>query len=346
MNRFNAERTALMRHLLPDGTPTLWCPLLTHYTAQGTLDKERMRRHLGFLQGSVKGYLVPGSTGDGWELREDEKRELTDFMLEEASQRGLHLLLGVLETEAAAMQRGIEALMQHLRARHAGTTDLDALAAASVCGFTVCPPRGAELSQDEIEHALDGLLALGLPLSLYQLPQVTANEMAPETVARLAQRHPNFLLLKDTSGADRVARSGLRDVFLVRGAEGNYASHLHLGGGAYDGFLLSTANGFGPQLAQMIDDLRADRHAQAQTFSDCLSALVEEVFSAAQQLPHGNAFTNANKAIDHFMAHGPTAAGVTPPRLHAGVRLPQDFIDLTGQALQRYGLMPARGYLD
>ena len=50
------------------------------------------------------------------------------------------------------------------------------------------------------------------------------------------------------------------------------------------------------------------------------------VFAAAAPLPHGNAFTNANKALDHFMAHGPRARAVTPPRLHSGQRLPGELI--------------------
>ena len=54
------------------------------------------------------------------------------------------------------------------------------------------------------------------------------------TVAALAGEFPNFILFKDTSGADRVAQSGLDlgGVFMVRGAEvGGYSrcerEHLH-----------------------------------------------------------------------------------------------------------------------
>ena len=43
-----AERQAWMQRLLPDGVPTLWCPLLTHYTDDGALDRPRMRAQLDF----------------------------------------------------------------------------------------------------------------------------------------------------------------------------------------------------------------------------------------------------------------------------------------------------------
>ena len=169
--------------------------------------------------------------------------------------------------------------------------------------------------------------------------------MSAETVAWLAQRHPNFLFFKDTSGADRVATAGVRDVFLVRGAEGGYSRHLAAAGGAYDGFLLSTANCFGAQLAQVIEDLAGQQGARAEQISQHMAAVVDTVFAEAAQLPFGNAFTNANKAIDHFMAHGPTALSQPSPRLHSGQQLPAALLALSAEALRREGLMPARGYL-
>ena len=165
----------------------------------------------------------------------------------------------------------------------------------------------------------------------------------------LASRHANLLMLKDTSGADRVADAGgagIDELFLVRGAEGGYSRHLKLAGGRYDGFLLSTANVFGPQLALLIEHLRHGRRAEAEALSARLEAVVNAVFAAAAPLPYGNAFTNANKALDHFMAHGPGARAVTPPRLHSGQRLPGELIARAGDELLRHGLMPVRGYLN
>ena len=317
--------------LFPRGIPPLWCPLLTHYRDDGSLDRKRITAHLRHLAPHVKGFLIPGSTGDGWEMSDAEIRELVELASAETARLELHLLIGVLKTDAAEAKRIIS------EARPAGFT-----------GFTVCPPKGKELSQETIRDALAGVLELGLPTALYQLPQVTQNEMSAETLAELAARFPNFILFKDTSGADRVVNSG-RDfggVFLVRGAEGDYARWLKAGGGPYDGFLLSTANCFGRELHQVIELLGASRRDEAQRLSDRLSAVVKEVFALAAGLPDGNAFANANKAMDHFFAHGPHAASVTPPRLHAGSRLPLEVISQTGAALERSGFMPERGYLE
>jgi dihydrodipicolinate synthase/N-acetylneuraminate lyase len=349
--RFNPARAALLQRLMPAGAPTLWCPLLTHYTADGTLDKERMRRQLDFLQPAVKGYLIPGSTGDGWQLSDAEIRELLDFAIGEAVERKLYLLIGVLKTSTDDVLRSLDDTLAWLR-RRGGAASLedtlleDTLVRSAVSGFTVCPPKGREMSQGDIRASLDSVLSKGLPVSLYQLPQITENEMTPDTVQWLAQRHHNFVMLKDTSGADRVAAAGFRDVFLVRGAEGDYSKHLAIRGGAYDGFLLSTANVFGPQLAQIIDDLRQGRRTRADALSARIAQVVADVFDAAAPLPYGNAFTNANKAIDHFMAHGPQARNVPAPRLHSGHELPSHVIDVAGTALERRGLMPQHGYLN
>lgn len=342
----SAARSMLLKRLMPNGVPALWCPLLTHYADDGRINLERIRRHLDFLATSVRGYLVPGSTGDGWQLSDDEEQTLLAGIVEMAVERRLTLLIGVLKPTRAAMHDTLARRVRWLQQLTRSDDPLIALRSASVAGFTYCAPHGAELTQDDIASALDSLLATGLPASLYQLPQITGNRIEPETVRSLAARHANLLMLKDTSGEDRVAGSGQNDLFLVRGAEGDYSAHLKLGGGHYDGFLLSTANGFGPRLAELIGYLRSGRRAEADALSTRLEAAVSQIFDAAAPLPYGNAFTNANKAIDHFMAHGPGALGVTPPRLHSGQRLPAELISATGAALERHRLMPVRGYLN
>ncbi|MSU27745.1 MAG: dihydrodipicolinate synthase family protein [Pedosphaera sp.] len=328
-------------HLFPRGIPPLWCPLLTHYRDDGSFDHARITAHLRHLAPHVKGFLIPGSTGDGWEMSDGEIRELLVLAQEQTAKLGLHLLVGVLKTEASD---ACSMMRDYGRALSAELTERRARSAPA---FTVCPPKGGDLPQQTIRDALTGILELGLPTALYQLPQVTQNEMTPETLAELAARFPNFILFKDTSGGDRVANSG-RDfggVFLVRGAEGDYARWLKSGSGPYDGFLLSTANCFGRELHQVIELLRAGRRDEAQHLSERLSAVVKEVFALVAGLPDGNAFANANKAMDHFFAHGPNATSVTPPRLHAGSRLPIEVIRQTGTALERHGFLPAAGYL-
>ena len=184
------------------------------------------------------------------------------------------------------------------------------------------------------------------PIALYQLPQVTQNEIGAELVSKMAARFSNFIMFKDSSGTDRVVSSGkdLGGVFTVRGAEGDYSRQLKVTGGSYDGFLLSTANCFAGEFRQMITDLSEGRVGAANKMSERLTATVTAVFNLVSPFPDGNAFANANKAMDHFFAYGPKAATVPPPRLHAGTSLPAEMIVETGKILQRYDLMPRAGY--
>jgi len=211
----------------------------------------------------------------------------------------------------------------------------------------VCPAKGSDLSQAAIAEALASVLERGLPVALYQLPQVTGNVMSPETIRKLAEEYPNFYLFKDTSGHDRVAESQLdfAGVFLVRGAEGDYARWPKSAGGPYDGFLLSTANVFARELDAVLTLLEQGRCAESQTLADRLTRTVDGVFKLVSAFHTGNAFTNANKTMDHLMAYGERGLRHEPPLLYSGVRLPASLMASAAELLRQNGLMPSKGYL-
>jgi len=346
-NSIAQRRAASLRRLFPQGVPLLWCPLLTHYDSNGGLDSARIAAHVRHLSPHVKGFLIPGSTGDGWELSESETKQLVEIALSVVSNLNLNLLVGVLKPDASAAAKGIQDILSLIKHRTIQKDPELALQHARVCGFTVCPPRGKDRTQSEIENGLASILEAGLPTAIYQLPQVTENEISPEVFSRLASRFENFLMLKDTSGADRLVLSGqdLAGVFAVRGAEGDYARWPTQAGGPYNGFLLSTANCFAKELSQVLEDLSAQRADAARQLSERLTLVIREAFQLASPLPHGNPYANANKAMDHFFAHGPQALAIAAPRLHSGNVLPLEMIRATGELLSRHGFMPTRGYL-
>ena len=349
MDHYTEKRQQLINALFPAGVPRLWCPLLTHYKKDGRIDFDRMSAHLAHIAPFVKGYLIPGSTGDGWELDDRETRQVTEFALKQAKSHGISLLLGALKRDTETMKRTISDMLMPIMQK--GVTDsqemIQLLKAGNVCGFTVCPPRGKSLAQVDIEAALAEILAMGMPTALYQLPQVTENEVAPETFERLTERHPNLVFFKDSSGQDRIATSEVDKggIFLVRGAEGDYVRWLKDAGGPYAGFLLSTANCFPRELKTLIEDLEKGDREKALALSERLTMAIGEIFTLVQPLPCGNPFTNANKSIDHFFAFGPSAYAREGPMLHAKVSIPGDVISATGAILKRCDLMPDHGYM-
>jgi dihydrodipicolinate synthase/N-acetylneuraminate lyase len=343
-----AARAALRRRLFPRGVPILWSPVLTHFSAAHRLDRPRIAAHLAHLAGPIRGVLVPGSTGEGWEMSDAEIRRLLDHVLDLAPRLRLRVLIGVLKTDSAAAAATVRNLARWIQRRTGQSDAVTALCTAGVAGFTVCPSRGAEKPQAELRQGLEEVLATGLPIALYQLPQVTQNELTPATVAALADRWPNFVLFKDTSGNDRVACAG-RDfggVFLVRGAEGGYDRWTRAGGGPYDGLLLSTTNALARPLARILTAVRAGRLAEAKTRAAQLEEVVRGAFAAVAEVPEGNAFANANKALDHWMGWGPErGASAPPPRLIGGSCLPRPVLATVRDCLAAHRLLPARGYL-
>ena len=342
------KRRQIVAQLFPDGVPILWCPLLTHYDSEGAIDKPRMAAHLDHLAPHVGGFLVPGSTGDGWEMDAEETLRVLGVVLDLLALYKTPLLAGVLAKDPGEARFRLRQMLEWLNTLGRGPAARGGLSNAWVRGFTICPPAGKERREEEIREALETTLGFEVPVALYQLPQVTQNEMEPGLLSEMAERFEQFILFKDSSGTDRVALSGqsLPDIFLMRGAEGDYARWLKLAGGPYDGFLLSTANCFAGPLATMIIHLRNGVPSEANKISTQISGVIKEVFSLVASLPDGNPFTNANKAIDHFFAWGSRAAAVPPPRLHAGSRLPTEVIRATGDVLTRFSLMPSRGYLE
>jgi len=259
----------------------------------------------------------------------------------------LRHLIGVLKPDIESMVGTINETLQILTTRGEEPDPLAAMKAARVCGFAVCPPTGKDVSQDEMQFGLASILELNAPTALYQLPQITKNEMSAEIVKNLADQFHNFVLFKDSSGSDRVAlaQTDLGGVFKVRGAETDYARWLDGTKVGYDGFLLSTTNCFARELAQMLQYSYGGSHDLANQVSERISAVIIEVFQVVSPLKAGNAFANANKAMDHLFAFGSKAIAMPPPRLHNGATIPQEMIRRAAEVLARHDLLPRDGYL-
>ena len=328
------------------GLPRLWCPPITHYRKDGGIDLDRMEAHLKFMSRWVKGYLVFGTTGDGWELTQEEKKRALDFFLSKAKALGIGLLIGCLKPEAWATREDISETLRLVRERTGASSDTDALARSNICGFAVCPPTGQGLSQPEIEEGLSNVLETGLPIALYQIPQVTKNEISPEVLAALASRFANFYLFKDTSGNDSAVLSGVLPgkVFCVRGMEGDYSRWLDPGR-RYDGFLLSMANCMARELEEMIAALLSGKEAKAAALSDRVSSVMRGLHKAVADVTEGNRFTNSVKAMDHFLAWGEKALDADPPRLHGGTSLSREILRRTRDVLLAHGIEISKGYL-
>lgn len=347
-----ARRTRQQSLFSEGQPPLLWCPVLAHYKDDGALDVERMSSHQSWLVSSgVTGFLVPGSTGDAWDMNMDEAISFLDTCRGIASKirsknpgSAPYLLAGALHASEEDTLKCMELMEQQAK--------------DDICGFCVCPPRGIT-DEGQMEKSLSAFLDKGFPIAVYQLPQVTQVTMSVDLLRRLADKYETFLFFKDSSGEDAMALSGvgLDGVFMVRGAEGKYAEWLaNPISSGYHGFLLSTANVYPSFLASVIGNVAAGAAGGdligAAELSARISRCTEVAFAAVTgELAEGlggNAFTNSAKAVDHWMAWGPGALEQQRPLplLKSGKRLPSAVIEKVGEALVNEKLMGTSGYLN
>ena len=159
--------------------------MATPFTAGGEKVDESALRALTdrTLAAGVHGLVPCGSTGEFPALTDDERRAVTEIVIDQAAGRAPVIV----HTGAMTTQQAV-ALSRH--AEQAG--------AAAVM---VVPPYYEPLSLDEIGiYYRDVAAAVGIDVMIYNLPMATGVNMSPGDIAALAADMPNIRYVKDTSG--------------------------------------------------------------------------------------------------------------------------------------------------
>jgi len=147
----------------------LWIPT----DREGRLLRDALRRHLAWLaKAGVDGVLALGSTGEFPRFSLDERKQLLDEIA--AAAGSLKVIANVSDMSASvAAELG----------RHAARLGLP--------GISIMPPSFYPVSQDDqlafFEHVAG---AAGLPVMLYNFPELTGNRIGLETIAQFAARAP------------------------------------------------------------------------------------------------------------------------------------------------------------
>jgi dihydrodipicolinate synthase/N-acetylneuraminate lyase len=296
-----------------------------------------MAAHVAHLRPHVRQLLLAGSTGDGWELSVRQLLDLARLARDPDVFGDARLLFGLLRGTTDEVVLWAKALEQNFLE--------EGLPAGEFVGYAVCPPIDAAAGQDAIRRHYERVLkATTRPIAVYELPQVTGCSIAPETLRALAE-DPRVILFKDTGGVDTVAQAGaVAQVVMLRGAEGQYAEALKPNG-PYDGWLLSTANVFAREFRQILRFRDAGQADAARDLSATLTRQIAALFESAEDLPFGNAFSNANRAGDHILAWGAAWREAPPPLTVSGHTLPRALLEAAAQSLGRHPGVPAKGYL-
>jgi 4-hydroxy-tetrahydrodipicolinate synthase len=276
----------------------LWAPILTHYklTDNLRLDKVLIKKHMKWLEPSVKQFLVCGTTGDGWILSDKLIEDWLEILTEKKFLSDQNkILFGAFGNTTKDVLHRAKLIEDYL---------INHKCDASFFGLTLCAPINKEITQKEIIKHFEKIIKNTLlPISIYQLPQVVKCEIKPETLKYLKNKFKKrIILFKDTSGEDKVINSKIDfgDLKFLRGAEKNYFGHIKPRG-KYDGFLLSTANCFGKVLREILNEVEKNNFERAETLSKKLSDIIRISFDKGQKLNFGNPFSNVNKAFLHVI---------------------------------------------
>ncbi len=176
-------------------------PLVTPLNADETLDEAGLERQLGrMLDAGVHGIFFLGTTGEQPALRDAEREKSIRAARRIVGDR-VPLIVGCMDSSTA---RAID----NIRAAEAAGAD----------AVAVTPPyyylsRGED---DQVPHFRACAAATGLPVVIYNIPLTTKVQMAPDTMAKLAEI-PNIVGVKDSS-ADFVHFQKI--LSLLRGREG------------------------------------------------------------------------------------------------------------------------------
>ena len=254
--------------------------MVTPFTADGSAVDESALRDLTdrTIEGGVHGLLPEGSTGEFAAQTGEERRRVTEVVLDQARGRvPVVPHVGALSTaEAIALGRHAES--------------------AGAAAVLVVAPFYEPLEIGETKDYFRRVAgALSIPVILYNLPVATGVNLSVEDIVELVEDVPNIEYVKDTSGDYAQAARLIHDhgdvVKTLVGMDTFYLASLVEGG---VGSINGAANLISPQLVQVYDDVVAGRVTEAKSTWDTIYPLMQ------------------------FLVSGPYAAGVKASLEHLG----------------------------
>lgn len=223
-------------------------PIATPFDAQGALDAAALRANVAKWETTgLSGYVVAGSNGESVLLEDDEIVRAVEIVRDAAPER--LVIAGVGRQSTAATL----ALAQ-------------ATAAAGAQFALVMNPSfySGEMTAEALTRHYWAIAdASPVPVLVYNVPKFTNLNLAPATVARIAE-HENIVGIKDSAGdipqvcdLVRLCPDGF-DILMGNGPA--FLSGLQLGA---SGGILAVANVAPRECVQVYEHVQAGRHAEA-----------------------------------------------------------------------------------
>lgn len=202
----------------------------------GRVDRPSLAAHIEFeRRAGISGVLALGSTGEFPHFTLDERKDVLTTIAELVSP--LHVLANVSDIRPrAAIELG----------RHAATLGVQAIA--------VMPPMFFPVSQDDmLAYFLHVADAVGLPVMLYNFPELAGKRIELSTIAAFAERAP-MIAIKQSGGQfdyhrDLIALGREKQFVVMSGADTRLPEAFALGAAGSIGGLVNIV----PELMVQID---------------------------------------------------------------------------------------------
>lgn len=239
--------------------------LITPFTANGAIDFAAVAKVVdNLVEGGVDYILVLGTTGETPTLTSDERKALIRFVRDRVAGR-VHLMVGV----GGNCTREVVACLHKW--------DLSGYDAV----LSVNPYYNKPNQEGLYQHFKAIAEASPLPVMLYNIPGRTGVNMAPETIARLANDCPNIIGVKEASGnleqMAQVKALAPSDFLLISGDDGLTVEVIKLGG---VGVISVLANAYPAQTKEVVslalDGNIEDAEAKLQALDGIIASLFEE----------------------------------------------------------------------
>ncbi|MBN1402388.1 MAG: dihydrodipicolinate synthase family protein [Anaerolineae bacterium] len=159
-------------------------PLITPFHEDETVNEDAMRVMVKYmLDNGVHGLFPAGSTGESYALSFDEKKRITDIVLEENAGRAWTMVgTGTITTRESVRQT-----------KWAESMGVDAVSV--ITPYFIGPSE-----QELVDHYVAICESVSMPVYAYNNPGRTGVALSPAAIGAIATRCSNFKGVKDSSG--------------------------------------------------------------------------------------------------------------------------------------------------
>lgn len=243
--------------------------MITPFYADGSVNYEgaaELARHL--IDNGSDGLVVGGSTGEAATMTGEEKLKLFEVVLDAVGDRAT-IIAGTGSNDTMASVRFTQAAEK-----------------VGVHGALVVGPYYNKPTQEGFyQHFKTIAESTSLPIMLYNVPGRTASNVAPETVARLAQI-PNIVAIKEASGnveqATEIVRITPPDFKVYIGDDALTLPILAVGG---CGIISVAGHVVGNRIQAMIGAFLAGDMKKAQEINLSLLPVFKSMFVVTNPIP-------------------------------------------------------------